>query len=253
MTAHADLKSYFDRINRLMDERDNLGTDIGEVYSEAKSKGFDTSALRKVVSDERKRAKDPAAFEEKQAITELYEEAIRKGTPVSGAERVAVAAGHFNAGNSVRATAKLMGVGVSEAGRLRQLADARGLLSRTPTVRDTSTAQEPVPDTDCPGQPEPSSEIEPAPTSTGDGGGDPHQDAIPLRAGGPVDHRQAGQSHQPPELSANDEARGPVAAPAMASVVLTSTDRLGRGLASLDPGPIPDFLIRPPASQETPQ
>jgi uncharacterized protein (UPF0335 family) len=44
------LKEYFDRINNLETEKKTIADDIKEVYAEAKAAGFDTKALKKVIS-----------------------------------------------------------------------------------------------------------------------------------------------------------------------------------------------------------
>jgi uncharacterized protein (UPF0335 family) len=43
------LKSYIERIERLEEEKSTFAADIREVYSEAKSSGFDSKAMREVV------------------------------------------------------------------------------------------------------------------------------------------------------------------------------------------------------------
>ncbi len=53
------LKSFIERIERLLKEKNNINFDIKEVFSEVKSSGYDTTimrkilALRKMVIDER--------------------------------------------------------------------------------------------------------------------------------------------------------------------------------------------------------
>ena len=79
--AAQELRSIVARIERLHDERDGLAQDIGEVYSEAKSRGFEPKALKAVIAERRKRAKGAAAFDELQAIIDLYRDAIAAGTP----------------------------------------------------------------------------------------------------------------------------------------------------------------------------
>jgi uncharacterized protein (UPF0335 family) len=61
-----------DRILRLKDEQDALTADIKEVYAEAVSHGYVKSRLGEVITILRKRAKDPAAFEERNSIVESY-------------------------------------------------------------------------------------------------------------------------------------------------------------------------------------
>jgi uncharacterized protein (UPF0335 family) len=69
----ARLKSLVERIERLMDERDGIASDIRDIYSEAKGVGYIPKALRKVVA--RMRA-DEAALAEEETLIELYEAAL---------------------------------------------------------------------------------------------------------------------------------------------------------------------------------
>lgn len=50
------LQSFIQRIEKLVDERDTITTDIGEVYKEAKSAGLEPRFMREVV---KLRAMDP--------------------------------------------------------------------------------------------------------------------------------------------------------------------------------------------------
>lgn len=70
--ARQQLRSIIERIERLKDEQDALAADIREVYAEAKSNGYDKTALGQVVTIRRKRAKDPEGFEERNALVDLY-------------------------------------------------------------------------------------------------------------------------------------------------------------------------------------
>jgi uncharacterized protein (UPF0335 family) len=67
-------KSFIERIERLEAEKKNLADDIGEIYTEAKDEGYDTKAMRKVVSIRRM---DPAEVEEQEAIIETYMSALK--------------------------------------------------------------------------------------------------------------------------------------------------------------------------------
>ena len=55
--AGAELKSYIERIERLGVERRELGDEQKALFAEAKSKGFDPKAMRKII---KRRDKDPA-------------------------------------------------------------------------------------------------------------------------------------------------------------------------------------------------
>ncbi len=67
------LKSFIERIERLEEEKKNLGTDLKEVYSEAKSGGFDTKIMRQVV---RMRKIDKADRQEQEALFQIYWDAV---------------------------------------------------------------------------------------------------------------------------------------------------------------------------------
>jgi len=53
-TTKKQLRSYVDRIDSLLDERQQISDSINEIYSEAKSHGFNVKALRKVVRERRR-------------------------------------------------------------------------------------------------------------------------------------------------------------------------------------------------------
>jgi uncharacterized protein (UPF0335 family) len=67
------LKRFIERIERLNDERKALGDDIKEIYSEAKSGGFDPKIMRKVVA---LRKLDPAERQEQEALLGVYLDAV---------------------------------------------------------------------------------------------------------------------------------------------------------------------------------
>jgi uncharacterized protein (UPF0335 family) len=68
--ASADeLRGFLEQIERLAAQRKDLGEDIKDVFTIAKSRGYDTNALRKLLV-ERKRDKDDLA--EEQAVMDLY-------------------------------------------------------------------------------------------------------------------------------------------------------------------------------------
>lgn len=51
---NGQLKSIVDRINNLMDARDEVSSDIRDVFAEAKGNGFDIPALRAIVRTQRR-------------------------------------------------------------------------------------------------------------------------------------------------------------------------------------------------------
>ena len=71
--ATDQLRSFVERIERLDAEKKDLAEQQKEVMAEAKSRGYDTKVLRKVIAL-RKRDKDDIAEEE--AVMEMYKEAL---------------------------------------------------------------------------------------------------------------------------------------------------------------------------------
>ncbi len=71
--AQSQIRSIVERIERLEEEKKAIADDIKEVYAEAKSNGFDTKTLRKVVT---LRKKDRAEREEEEAMLDLYLNAL---------------------------------------------------------------------------------------------------------------------------------------------------------------------------------
>jgi uncharacterized protein (UPF0335 family) len=67
------LRSIIERIERLEEERRALGSDIKDIYAEAKSAGFDTKVLRTIISIRRK---EPAEVEEQETLLDLYKRAL---------------------------------------------------------------------------------------------------------------------------------------------------------------------------------
>lgn len=67
------LRSIVGRIERLEEERKALGADIKDIYSEAKSAGFDVKALRQLI---RIRKDDAAAVEEQETLLDVYRRAL---------------------------------------------------------------------------------------------------------------------------------------------------------------------------------
>jgi uncharacterized protein (UPF0335 family) len=67
------LRSIVDRVERLEEERKALGNDIKDIYSEAKSAGFDVKVLRQLI---RIRKQEPAEIEEQETLLDVYRRAI---------------------------------------------------------------------------------------------------------------------------------------------------------------------------------
>jgi uncharacterized protein (UPF0335 family) len=71
--AKDQLKAFIERIEKLEEEKKAIADDIKDVYAEAKSTGFDTKALRKIVS---LRKQDVNERQEAEAILETYMHAL---------------------------------------------------------------------------------------------------------------------------------------------------------------------------------
>lgn len=78
--AQDQLRSIVERIERLREEIDALNKDVSEVYKEARGNGFDVPTLKALVSERAKAAKDPVAFQEKEALLDIYRHALETGT-----------------------------------------------------------------------------------------------------------------------------------------------------------------------------
>lgn len=67
------LRSLIERIERLEEERKALASDIKDIYSEAKSAGFDVKVIRLLI---RMRKQEPADVEEQENLLDVYRRAI---------------------------------------------------------------------------------------------------------------------------------------------------------------------------------
>jgi uncharacterized protein (UPF0335 family) len=67
------LRSLVERIERLQEERKALGSDIRDIYAEAKGAGFDVKVLRQLIS---LRRKEPAEVEEAETLLDVYRHAL---------------------------------------------------------------------------------------------------------------------------------------------------------------------------------
>lgn len=70
------LTAYFERIERLIEERKGIAGDIADVFTEAKNEGFDVHAMRTVL---RQRAMVPEKRMEQFALVDMYATAIGMG------------------------------------------------------------------------------------------------------------------------------------------------------------------------------
>ncbi len=71
--AVGELRSFIERIEHIDAEKKALADAGREVMSEAKSRGYDTKVLRKLIS---LRKKDPTDLAEEEAILEVYRDAL---------------------------------------------------------------------------------------------------------------------------------------------------------------------------------
>lgn len=78
--AADELQSFVARIETLHAERDELLSDIAEVFGEAKGRGFDRKAMKVLIAERRQMAKDPEKFKECQDLVALYRRSLAGGT-----------------------------------------------------------------------------------------------------------------------------------------------------------------------------
>ena len=68
-----ELRQFIERIERQELEKQDIAESIKEIYAEAKSTGYDTAILRKIIS---MRKKDAGTLAEEQAVMDMYLEAL---------------------------------------------------------------------------------------------------------------------------------------------------------------------------------
>lgn len=88
-SADQQLASFIDRILRLREEIDGIQQDVKEVYAEARSMGFDKTAMGALVSELRKASKDASKAQEAAAILDLYREAYHRAASHTHAREAA--------------------------------------------------------------------------------------------------------------------------------------------------------------------
>lgn len=71
--AVAELRKLVERIERVEDDIALRRADAQEIYAEAKGRGYDTKALRKVIA---MRKKDAQKLQEEQSMIDLYAGAL---------------------------------------------------------------------------------------------------------------------------------------------------------------------------------
>lgn len=67
------LRSIIERVERLESERKALGDDIKDIFTEAKSAGFDVKVLRQII---RIRKQEPSEVEEQETLLDIYRRAL---------------------------------------------------------------------------------------------------------------------------------------------------------------------------------
>ena len=67
------LRSLVERVERLEEERKAIGSDIKDIFAEAKSAGFDVKVLRQLI---RIRRLEPAEVDEQETLLDVYRRAL---------------------------------------------------------------------------------------------------------------------------------------------------------------------------------
>ena len=67
------LRSIIDRVERLEEERKALSGDIKDIFTEAKSAGFNVKVIRQII---RLRKQEPAEVEEQETLLDVYRRAL---------------------------------------------------------------------------------------------------------------------------------------------------------------------------------
>lgn len=79
--AADELRLLVERIERLHEERQGIADDIKDVFAEAKSRGFDTKAMKQIM---KLRKMEPHVRQEAEAILAVYLDALGM-TPIESA------------------------------------------------------------------------------------------------------------------------------------------------------------------------
>ncbi|GBR32608.1 hypothetical protein AA0488_2591 [Kozakia baliensis NRIC 0488] len=67
------LRSIIERVERLEEERKALAGDIKDIFSEAKSAGFDVKVIKQII---KLRKQEPAEVEEQETLLDIYRRAL---------------------------------------------------------------------------------------------------------------------------------------------------------------------------------
>jgi uncharacterized protein (UPF0335 family) len=144
MSATERLKQFTARINRLMDERDTLTSDIGDVYQEVKSAGFSGPALRKVIAAMRM---DESKRNEIEAMVEMYRAAVGLARP----EAVEM----LESGKTIRETNRATGVALGTLHRRSKTVQKSKTEHPERTAAHDGAAPQGEPDRAKPASPDP--------------------------------------------------------------------------------------------------
>jgi len=71
--AADELRLLIERVERLEEEKKALADDVKDVMAEAKARGYDTKAIRRIVAIRKKKKEE---FQEEEAILETYMAAL---------------------------------------------------------------------------------------------------------------------------------------------------------------------------------
>lgn len=71
--AADELRLLIERAERLEEEKKGIADDIKDVMAEAKARGFDAKAIRKIISIRKKKKEE---YQEEQSILEVYMQAL---------------------------------------------------------------------------------------------------------------------------------------------------------------------------------
>jgi len=67
------LQSIIERVERLEEERKSLADDVKDIFSEAKSAGFDVKIIKQII---KLRKQEPAEIEEQETLLDIYKRAL---------------------------------------------------------------------------------------------------------------------------------------------------------------------------------
>lgn len=71
--AAGELRQFIERYERLDEDKKDIADQQKEVLAEAKGRGYDTVAMRKIIA---MRKKDPDTVSEEEAVLDLYKSAL---------------------------------------------------------------------------------------------------------------------------------------------------------------------------------